>query len=84
MAQQCDRCQQALQQFYSSMPRNVAEMLAMCECEASDQSCLEMKTTLHSGTCGEHTWICQDTVKQCVQDSHCRYDATLSLSTALL
>lgn len=84
MPQQCDSCQQVLQQFYASMPSNVAELLAMCECEASDQSCLEMKTLLHSGTCGEHTWICQDTVNQCVQDSHCRYVAVLYLSTALL
>ncbi|XP_029306080.1 GDNF family receptor alpha-like [Cottoperca gobio] len=75
MAQQCDRdrCQKVSQQFYGSMPHNVAEILVMCECEASDQSCLDMKTVLHSGTCGDHTWICQDTVNQCVEDSNCRY-----------
>ncbi|XP_074501525.1 GDNF family receptor alpha-like [Sebastes fasciatus] len=72
MPQQCDRCQLMTQQFYGSMPRNVAEMLAMCECEASDQSCLDMKTTLHSGTCGGRTWICQDTVNLCVEDRNCR------------
>ncbi|XP_042357978.1 GDNF family receptor alpha-like [Plectropomus leopardus] len=71
-AQQCDRCQQVTQQFYGSMPRNVAEMLVMCECEASDQFCLPMKTALHSGTCREETWFCQDTVNQCVDDSYCR------------
>ncbi|XP_070772766.1 GDNF family receptor alpha-like [Enoplosus armatus] len=74
MAEQCDRdhCQQSTLQFYSSMPHNVAEMLLMCECEASDQSCLHMKSALHSGTCGEETWICQDTLHQCVHDSNCR------------
>nr|XP_046258497.1 GDNF family receptor alpha-like [Scatophagus argus] len=74
MADQCNHghCQQATQQFYGSMPHNVAEMLVMCECEASDQSCVHMKTTLHSGTCENKSWICQDTVKQCVEDSNCR------------
>ncbi|XP_045927366.1 GDNF family receptor alpha-like [Micropterus dolomieu] len=74
MTDQCDldRCQQVTQQFYGSMPHNVAEMLLMCECEASDQNCLHMKTALHSGTCGDQTWICQDTVDQCVEDSNCR------------
>lgn len=74
MAEQCDRdrCQQVTRQFYGSMPHNVAEMLVMCECETSDQSCVQMKTALHSGTCGDKTWICQDTVAQCVEDSNCR------------
>uniref|UniRef100_A0A3B4ZPJ1 GDNF/GAS1 domain-containing protein n=1 Tax=Stegastes partitus TaxID=144197 RepID=A0A3B4ZPJ1_9TELE len=64
---QCDsqRCQQATQQFYGNMPQNVAEMLVMCECEPSDQSCLQMKTGLQSGTCGDETWICQETFYQC-------------------
>ncbi|XP_059215880.1 GDNF family receptor alpha-like [Centropristis striata] len=71
---QCNRshCQRETQQFYGSMPHNVAEMLFMCECEASDRSCLHMKALLHSGTCGDQTWICQDTVNQCVEDSNCR------------
>ncbi|XP_070834347.1 GDNF family receptor alpha-like isoform X1 [Chaetodon trifascialis] len=74
VAEQCnrDRCQQQTQQFYVSMPHNIAEMLVMCECDASDQSCLHMKTALHSGTCGDETWICQETLQQCVEDSHCR------------
>lgn len=82
MSEQCDRdhCQQVIQQFYGSMPRNVAEMLVMCECEASDHSCVHMETALHSGTCGQEKWICQDTVNQCVEDSHCRYVAIVSLS----
>ncbi|XP_071336935.1 GDNF family receptor alpha-like isoform X2 [Trachinotus anak] len=74
LADLCNRelCQQVTQHFYGSMPQNVAEMLVMCECEASDQSCLDMKTALHSGTCGDETRICQDTVHQCVEDSDCR------------
>uniref|UniRef100_A0A7N6AMR9 GDNF/GAS1 domain-containing protein n=1 Tax=Anabas testudineus TaxID=64144 RepID=A0A7N6AMR9_ANATE len=75
MGDQCNRdhCQQVTQQFYGSMPHNVAEMLVMCECEASDQSCLDMKTTLQNGMCGDETQLCQETVKQCVKDSNCRY-----------
>ncbi|XP_069000214.1 GDNF family receptor alpha-like [Embiotoca jacksoni] len=74
MAERCDRerCQQVTQQFYTSMPQNIAELLVMCECGASDQSCLHMTTGLQSGTCGDETWICQDTLYQCVEDSNCR------------
>ncbi|KAI3362667.1 hypothetical protein L3Q82_001741 [Scortum barcoo] len=74
MAEQCHsgRCQQAIKQFYGRMPQNVAEMLVLCECQASDQSCLDMKTVLQSGTCGENTWICQETIDQCLKDNNCR------------
>ncbi|XP_065815666.1 GDNF family receptor alpha-like [Labrus bergylta] len=73
-AEQCDsdRCQQVTQQFYSSMPCSVAEMLVLCECAASDQNCLHMKSTLHSGTCGVSTLICQETTDQCAEDQDCR------------
>lgn len=74
-ADQCrpGRCQQAAQRFYRSMPGNVAEMLVMCECEASDQNCMSMKSALHSSTCGEETRMCQDTIYDCVEDDNCRY-----------
>ncbi|KAM6997618.1 GDNF family receptor alpha-like isoform 2-T2 [Tautogolabrus adspersus] len=73
-AEQCDsdRCQQVTQQFYSSMPRSVAEMMVLCECAASDHSCLHMKTALHSGTCGVSTLICQETMNRCAEDQNCR------------
>ncbi|KAM8860161.1 GDNF family receptor alpha-like [Spinachia spinachia] len=71
---QCDRdrCQTVTQQFYANMPHNVAEMLVMCQCDTSDHACWEMTSALHSGTCGGQTWICQDTVNQCVEDTTCR------------
>uniref|UniRef100_A0A672HM48 GDNF/GAS1 domain-containing protein n=1 Tax=Salarias fasciatus TaxID=181472 RepID=A0A672HM48_SALFA len=59
-----ERCLQATRRFYSRMPQNVAEMLAMCECEASDQTCLHMRNVLHGGTCGEEPWICQQALHQ--------------------
>ncbi|XP_029962865.1 GDNF family receptor alpha-like [Salarias fasciatus] len=67
-----ERCLQATRRFYSRMPQNVAEMLAMCECEASDQTCLHMRNVLHGGTCGEEPWICQQALHQCVEDDNCR------------
>lgn len=66
------RCQQATLNFYNSMPLNVAEMLVMCKCQASDESCLQMRNALHSGTCGDKTWVCLDAVKHCVKDRRCR------------
>ena len=74
-----DSCQRLARQFYSSMPHNIAEMLVMCECEASDEDCVGMKTALHTGTCGDELRMCQDTVDHCVKDGDCRYDATLVL-----
>lgn len=74
MTDQCDsgRCRQEIQQFYGGMPLQCAEMLVMCECDDSDQSCLLMKTGLQSGACGAETRICQERLTQCVQDSKCR------------
>lgn len=74
MADQCqpDQCQQAAKRFYGSMPSNVAEMLLMCECEASDQSCMNIKTALHGSTCGGDTTMCQDMIYDCVEDDNCR------------
>uniref|UniRef100_A0AAX7T8Q2 GDNF/GAS1 domain-containing protein n=1 Tax=Astatotilapia calliptera TaxID=8154 RepID=A0AAX7T8Q2_ASTCA len=66
-------CQQETLRFYRNVPQNVAEMLVMCECEASDQSCLSMKTELHSGTCGDEIRVCQRVLNQCTEDSNCRY-----------
>ncbi|KAM3863066.1 GDNF family receptor alpha-like [Diretmus argenteus] len=73
-AEQCDsaHCQQVTHQFYAGMPYNVAEMLVMCECELWDQDCLLIKSTLQSGTCGDETWTCQEGVKHCLDDWHCR------------
>ncbi|CAB1457681.1 unnamed protein product [Pleuronectes platessa] len=72
-ADPCDRdlCQEVTRHFYGSMPQNVAEMLVMCECDASDESCLQMKTSLHSGPCADETRICQERVKQCLDDGIC-------------
>lgn len=66
-------CQQETLRFYRNVPQNVAEMLVMCECEASDQSCLSMKTELHSGTCGDEIRVCQRVLNQCTEESNCRY-----------
>ncbi|XP_034040812.1 GDNF family receptor alpha-like [Thalassophryne amazonica] len=70
----CDsrRCQHATQMFYGSMPHNVAEMLLMCDCDTLDNNCMQAKSVLHGGTCGEKTTFCQETVNRCVGDSYCR------------
>lgn len=71
-------CQEAVRHFYADMPHNIAEMLVMCECADSDQSCREMRATLQSGTCVEETWVCQETLSQCVEDTGCRCVAARS------
>ncbi|KAM9848247.1 GDNF family receptor alpha-like isoform 2-T2 [Aulostomus maculatus] len=73
-ADQCDRdrCQRAMEHFYSNMPPNVADMLTMCECNSSDADCLHVKAALHSGACATEAWICQESVSRCVQERRCR------------
>ncbi|XP_061646690.1 GDNF family receptor alpha-like isoform X2 [Phyllopteryx taeniolatus] len=74
MEAQCghDNCGQETQHFYSSMPHNLAERLVMCECDPSDVSCLQMKAAIHGSTCEDDPWICQEAVRRCVEDHHCR------------
>ncbi|XP_029376226.1 GDNF family receptor alpha-like isoform X2 [Echeneis naucrates] len=67
-----ERCQQVTQAFYGSMPRNIADMLVMCDCDASNERCLHMKAALHSASCEDETQICQETVHRCLADSNCR------------
>lgn len=84
MEENCDRdlCQEVTQQFFASLPHNVTEMLVMCECEAANKKCVQIKTALHGRTCGVETQVCQDALNQCAEDRTCRYGAILSARTA--
>ncbi|XP_061915585.1 GDNF family receptor alpha-like [Entelurus aequoreus] len=67
-----DRCGRETRHFYTSIPHNLAETLVMCECDPADHSCLQMRVALHGNTCGEDTLVCQEAVRRCVEDQHCR------------
>ncbi|KAL0964655.1 hypothetical protein UPYG_G00327110 [Umbra pygmaea] len=70
-------CRQITQQFYAGLPFNVAQMFVLCECKPENQDCLQMKKSLHGGTCGElqedaRTPICLEVFHSCLTEAHCR------------
>ncbi|XP_051508213.1 uncharacterized protein LOC127414309 [Myxocyprinus asiaticus] len=75
---QCDPsyCRQAMSQFYSALPHDVAESLVFCECEREDPECQQMKTSLHSGSCmsdeSQMPLTCLDMLDSCAGDALCR------------
>ncbi|XP_051503437.1 GDNF family receptor alpha-like [Myxocyprinus asiaticus] len=75
---QCDpsECRQAMGQFYSSLPHDVAESLMFCECEREDPECQQMKTSLHCGSCIndelQTPMTCLEMLDSCAGDALCR------------
>ncbi|XP_061766321.1 GDNF family receptor alpha-like isoform X1 [Nerophis ophidion] len=67
-----DRCGRETRHFYASIPHNLAETLVMCECDPADHICRQMTAVLHGNTCGEDTLVCQEALRRCVEDQHCR------------
>nr|XP_055026759.1 GDNF family receptor alpha-like [Misgurnus anguillicaudatus] len=78
------RCRQAMGQFYSALPHNIAENLVFCECDTEDQECQLMKTSLHSSSCEtDHTQThltCLEMLDNCSEDKRCRQTFTRYLS----
>ncbi|XP_043090486.1 GDNF family receptor alpha-like [Puntigrus tetrazona] len=77
-AYQCNpsQCREAVRQFYSTLPHNVAEKLVFCDCDSEDQECQQMKASLHSGSCAsdrsETLWTCLEALDSCSEDTLCR------------
>ncbi|XP_065104124.1 GDNF family receptor alpha-like [Paramisgurnus dabryanus] len=78
------RCRQAMGQFYSALPHNIAEKLVFCDCDREDQECQQMKTSLHSSSCEtDHVqtpWTCLEMLDCCSEDQRCRKTFTRYLS----
>ncbi|KAF4105429.1 GDNF family receptor alpha-like isoform X2 [Onychostoma macrolepis] len=70
------QCRDALRQFYSALPHNVAEKLVFCDCDREDQECQQMKASLHSGSCAsdqlQTPWTCLEALDSCSEDTLCR------------
>lgn len=77
-AYQCNpsQCREALRQFYSALPHNVAEKLVFCDCDREDQECQQMKASLHSGSCAsdrsQTPRTCLEALDSCSEDTLCR------------
>nr|XP_023416938.1 GDNF family receptor alpha-like [Cavia porcellus] len=73
----CDRdhCQTATQSFYQSVPLNVAQMLAFCDCAPSDTPCQQSREALHSRRCMADSGpppTCLSVIRSCRDDELCR------------
>ncbi|KAL1263488.1 hypothetical protein QQF64_006227 [Cirrhinus molitorella] len=70
------QCREALRQFYSALPHNVAEKLVFCDCDREDQECQQIKASLHSGSCAgdqsQTPWTCLEAIDSCSEDALCR------------
>ncbi|XP_053078640.1 GDNF family receptor alpha-like isoform X1 [Acinonyx jubatus] len=73
----CDvkHCQAAIRFFYQSMPFNIAQMLAFCDCAPSDIPCQQSKEALHSKPCAVNIVpppTCLNVIHSCRNDELCR------------
>ncbi|CAL8257371.1 unnamed protein product [Lota lota] len=61
-AEQCNRtrCRDTSLRFYGGLPVAVADLLVMCDCGPGEKDCQRLATMLHSGTCGDDIWSCQE------------------------
>nr|XP_033791810.1 GDNF family receptor alpha-like isoform X2 [Geotrypetes seraphini] len=74
---QCDmqQCQVAIRLFYENMPFNVAQLLALCDCDQSDSICQQAKENLHSKPCAvnmDPSPSCLNVIHSCLMDTFCR------------
>ncbi|XP_075056707.1 GDNF family receptor alpha-like isoform X2 [Mixophyes fleayi] len=68
-------CQRTIRAFYETMPFNVSQMLAFCECPQSNEDCQKAGDVLHSKSCTVHTDVpmsCLDVVSSCLDNELCR------------
>ncbi|XP_030051023.1 GDNF family receptor alpha-like [Microcaecilia unicolor] len=74
---QCDmqQCQVAIRAFYENIPFNVAQILALCDCDQSDITCQQAKENLHSTPCAvnvDPSPPCLNVIHSCLMDTFCR------------
>ncbi|XP_077343942.1 GDNF family receptor alpha-like [Lithobates pipiens] len=68
-------CHKTMRSFYESMPFNVSQMLAFCDCDQSNEDCQRAGEVLHSRSCTAHTDIpdsCVRVVNSCLENDLCR------------
>nr|DBA26384.1 TPA: hypothetical protein GDO54_010655 [Pyxicephalus adspersus] len=68
-------CHKTMRSFYESMPFNVSQLLAFCDCDQSDEDCQRAGEVLHSRSCSFTTDIpvsCLHVVSSCLDNELCR------------
>ncbi|XP_075124487.1 GDNF family receptor alpha-like [Leptodactylus fuscus] len=68
-------CKRTIRAFYESMPFNMAQMLAFCDCDQSHEVCHLSGEVLHSKSCTAHSddhISCLHVVSSCLDNELCR------------
>ncbi|KAM5165166.1 GDNF family receptor alpha-like [Mantella aurantiaca] len=68
-------CHKTIRSFYESMPFNVSQMLAFCDCDQTNEDCQRAVDVLHSRSCTVATDIpisCLHVVNSCLDNELCR------------
>ncbi|XP_018414360.1 PREDICTED: GDNF family receptor alpha-like [Nanorana parkeri] len=68
-------CHKSIRSFYESMPFNVSQILAFCDCDQSHEDCQRAGDVLHSRSCTVATDIpmsCLHVVNSCFDNELCR------------
>ncbi|XP_069092727.1 GDNF family receptor alpha-like [Pleurodeles waltl] len=73
----CNRtkCLASIRSFYDSMPFNVAQLFALCDCAEADTPCQEASRAFHSKPCAVYRYpvpSCLQKIQRCLADAMCR------------
>lgn len=68
-------CKRTIRAFYETMPFNMSQMLAFCDCDQSHETCHLAGDVLHSKSCTAHSDVpisCLNVVSSCLDSELCR------------
>ncbi|XP_071998362.1 GDNF family receptor alpha-like isoform X1 [Engystomops pustulosus] len=68
-------CKRTIRAFYETMPFNMSQMMAFCDCDQSHEACHLAGDVLHSKSCTAHSSVpisCVDVVSSCLDNKTCR------------
>ncbi|XP_056421723.1 GDNF family receptor alpha-like [Hyla sarda] len=68
-------CKRTIRAFYETMPFNMSQMLAFCNCDQSHEACQHAGSVLHSKSCTGHSDVsisCLHVVHSCLDNELCR------------
>ncbi|XP_077146127.1 GDNF family receptor alpha-like isoform X2 [Ranitomeya variabilis] len=68
-------CKRTIRSFYETMPFNMSQMLAFCDCNESHETCHHAGDVLHSKSCTSHSDVpvsCLHVISSCLDNELCR------------
>ncbi|XP_075719796.1 GDNF family receptor alpha-like [Rhinoderma darwinii] len=68
-------CKRTIRAFYETMPFNISQIMAFCDCDQSHETCHLAGDVLHSKSCTGHSDVpisCLHVVSSCLDNELCR------------